>query len=154
MSLKLAYDYAADRMRLTVQLEGQDNRTFWLNRHHCLELLATIAVVSKSMDITLKPIAPLKTIPPRPKKEFGPDDPAPESLLAIRLRKDGEWLKILFLQSKENGISLSLKPDAVTKIHHMLATQATRAGWDPIAGLNRLNAIAKARRAQKKTQYQ
>ena len=154
MALKIVYDANADRMRLTLKPDGQDNKLFWLNRAQCLSLLARLAVASKSMDITLKAIKPLSTVPPRPKKDFGPDDPVPETLMDIRLRRDGEWLKVVFLQSKGQGIGLSLKPEGVTKIHHLLATEATKAGWDPIAGLNRLKAIAKARQAQKKSAMQ
>jgi len=154
MAIKIVYDAQADRMRLTLTPEVQESQLFWLNRNQCLGLLARIEAASKAMDITLKDIKPLRTVPMRPRKEVGPHDPIPESLTEIRLRKDGERLKVLFLQSKAKGLGISLIPEAVVKVHQLLAVEATKAGWDPIAGLNRLKAVAQARQAQKKQTYQ
>ena len=154
MSLKIGYDFDADRMILTCKSEEQQSRVLWLNRNQCLDLLAKISVASKAMGFTLKLIQPLRSVPVRPKRKLDLIDQEPERLNFVRLRRDGEQLKVVLIPLKDKGISLTLKPEAAVELHKILAIEATKAGWDPIAGLNRLTAIAQARRAKKEVSYQ
>lgn len=146
MSIKLKYDPNADRMRLVIQPEGQDVRFFWLRRNQCLALLARLTDVLPQLGVAAKPIEPLKAPPPRPKKDPAIDDAAPESLSAIRVRQEGEQVRVMFVHP-DQGIGLTLKAPGLQRLQEMLATQAERAGWDPVAGIERLKAMAQARAA-------
>lgn len=146
MSIKLKYDPDADRMRLVIQPQGQAMRFFWLRRNQCLALLARLRDVLHQLGVDAKPIEPLKAPPARPKKDPAIDEAAPELLAGIRVRLEGESVQLLFVHA-DNGIGVTLKAPGVQRLQEMVATQAERAGWDPVAGIQRLKAMAQARAA-------
>lgn len=146
MALKLKYDPEADRMRLVLQPEGQEMRIFWLRRNQCLGLLARLSDVLQQLGVDTKPIEPLKAPMARPKKDPAIDEVTPETLSGIRIRQEGETVRIQFVHP-EHGTGIALKAPGLQRLQEMIATQAERAGWDPVAGIRRVKAMAQARAA-------
>lgn len=146
MTIKIKYDPAADRMRLATKPEGKPLRVFWLKRNQCLALLARLSDVAEQMGVELEAIEPLKTPPPRPRKDPVIDEAEPEILDALRLRLQGEEAQLLMVQGR-NVIGLRLKAPGIKRLHKIVATHAERAGWDPGPGVRRLKVMAMARSA-------
>lgn len=146
MAIKLKYDPVADRMRLWVQQPHGAARVFWLRRNQCLALLARLTDVAREMGVEPKAVEPLKAPPPRPRKDPAIDEALPENLDGLRVRVDGEDAAVQLVHDGK-GLGLKFQAPGITRLQEMLATQAERAGWDPLAGVNRLKAMAQARAA-------
>jgi hypothetical protein len=79
----------------------------------------------------------------------------PQALSAIRFRRAGERLQVVFSVPAEaaagaKGATLTLRPEGVAQTRTLLQQQAERAGWDPGAALARLDASAMAGAALRK----
>lgn len=144
--MKLRYDPKADRIRLVLDGEGQGPRIYWLKRNQCLVLLARLSDVAAQLGIETRAVEPLSQPAPMPRKDPSIDAAEPADLEGIRVRVDGEKVRLVFVEG-DGGIGLALKPPGVQRLQEMLALQAERAGWDPIAGMTRLRAMADARAA-------
>jgi hypothetical protein len=146
MTIKLKYDPEADRMRLLVeQAQGQPG-IFWLRRNQCLALLARLMDVAHEMQVQVSEPTPLKVPAPRPRKDPVIDAAEPEIITGMRLRVQDQ---IVYLQmgGTEKGAAIRFDATGIKRFHEVVATQAERAGWDPVAGTKRLRAMAQARAA-------
>jgi len=150
VAIKLKYDGVADRMRLLVQQPQGAARVFWLRRNQCLGLLARLNKVAEEMGVELKKVEPLKAPLPRPRKDLAMDEVEPETLDGLRARFDGEDASVDLIS---DGKSLGLKFNAagIKKFQEILSTQAERAGWDPVPGVQRLKAMAQMKVAIEKS---
>jgi hypothetical protein len=150
VAFKLKYDAAADRMRVVVGGESGPPRVFWLQRNQCLGLLAKLGEVGRQLGVPPhSPTAPRSLSGPR-ENAAGLEDAVPEALDGIRVRIEGEGARVLFVQG-DRTVGLFLQPAGLGRLQEMLGMQAERAGWDPAAGLARLQAQATARVTISKT---
>lgn len=143
---RLKYDPGADRMRFALYLDDQPPRVFWLNRNQCLGLMVRLTDVAPELGVALNAAEPLQAPAPRPRKDPEFDGLEPESIDSVRLRRNGETAQFLLVQG-DKATSLNLPGGGVKKLQEILALQAERAGWDPVAGVNRVRAMAAARSA-------
>ncbi len=144
--MKLKYDPKADRIRLVLDREGQDRRIYWLRRNQCLVLLVRLSDVAVQLGIETRAVEPLRQPPPSPRGDPSIDAAEPVHLDGIRVRVDGEKMRLVFVEG-DGGIGLSLKAPGIQRLQEVLTMQAERAGWDPVAGITRLRAMADARAA-------
>lgn len=149
MALKLKYDAAADRMRLVLSAEGSP-RVFWLQRNQCLALLARLGEVGRHLGVEPHAPVPPRDLPGPRVNAAGQEDAVPEALDSIRVRIEGEKARVLFVQG-DGTLGLLLEPAGISRLQEMLGMQAERAGWDPAAGVTRLQAQAAARATISKT---
>ena len=129
-----------------MQQENMSARVFWLKRNQCLALLARLSEIAGHLGADGLAVDLLDRQPRTPKKDAFFDDAAPEHLDGIRVRVDGEGVRLILIQDKSN-LSLKLAVPVMRRMQEVLLTQAERAGWDPAAGLQRLKAMAEARAA-------
>lgn len=136
-------------MRIVLDGDTGPARVFWLQRNQCLGLLARIGEVCRQLGILAHSPAPRSQA--RPAVDgAGVEHAVPETLDGIRVRVEGERARVLFVQGERN-VSLLLPPAGIGQLQEMLGLQAERAGWDPAAGLARLQANVAARAAISKT---
>ncbi len=142
--MKLKYDAKADRMRLVVERDDQPPWVFWLKRNQHLAWLARLSTLAAQLgsgtaagELTHRPSRTQK-------KDPLIDAMVPDELDAIRARFDGESVRVIFIRA-QGGLAIKLTVPGMLQLQEMLTIQAERAGWDPIAGLHRLEAMAAAR---------
>lgn len=144
--MKLKYDAKADRMRLVMEREDQPPRVFWLKRNQCLAWLARLSDLARQLGVEISPIE-LGHQPPRaPRKNPVIDAMIPQDLDGIRMRPDEDGVRVIFVQARD-GMAMNLTVPGMLRLQEMLLTQAERVGWDPVAGLQRLAAMAAAQAA-------
>ena len=144
--MKVKYDAKADRMRLAVGRENLPDSVFWLKRNQCLALLVRLCELAAQLGVEAVASEMLNSPPRSPQRSTSIDDVAPEHLDAIRVRLDGDRLRLALVHAQQ-GVTLNLTSSATQRLQEMLLTQAERAGWDPVAGIERLKAMAEARAA-------
>lgn len=146
MALKLRYDAAADRMRVALRDDAGAARVFWLRRNQCLALLARMRAVSGQLGIEVLPVAPLQGAPGARPKDPQLHEAEPEPLDGIRVNVRGDRVRVVFVHGGQAS-ALLLQAAGFERLQNVLGLQAERAGWDPAAGLKRLQAQAAARAA-------
>ncbi|MEY4761922.1 MAG: hypothetical protein RLZZ200_1778 [Pseudomonadota bacterium] len=146
MSFKLRYDAKADRLRMVVQADGKATRVFWLQRNQALAALAALSRVARKLGVKPDAVTPVKAPPVRPKHDPAVDDIPPESLDGMRVRQADDVTQLLLVQG-EKALSFGFKAEGLKLLLDRLAMQCERAGWDPVAGLKRLQAMAQVRAA-------
>lgn len=145
MALQAKYDPRQDRMLLTLDVKKQDTgRSFWLTRVQWLGLMVQLAAVSE------KPVDDGGALPPR-KSAPQPLPPQPNAVMAegLKLRREGEGVRVA-IGTGPDAVGLMLQGESLANFRRMLVTQAERAGWDPRAALERINAARAAGQAMKK----
>ena len=150
MTVKLKYDPEADRIRVLVEQAQGEPGVFWLRRNQCLALLVRLGNVAREMNVEVSEPAPLTAPAPRPRKDPEIDAAVPEVLRGLRVGVQGEAV-MLQMAGTENRASIRFGAKGFKRFHEVVATQAERAGWDPVAGTKRLRAMAQARAAISKS---
>lgn len=139
MALKARYDPKADRMRLMLHPADHPPLLFWVTRRQWLGLLRRLRVVAQQLGVELsapKPVqAPRHRLPKNPEVE----SLAPASIDKIGLRVEGRGAR-LHLLAGGCATGLSLNPATLRELEELVALQAERAGWDPRAAMQRLEA--------------
>lgn len=149
MSLKARYEPDVDRMRLVLQPPEGDPKAFWAMRKQWLSLLYRLRLAAQQLNVELASPEPVK--PPRGRP---PKDPATDALEAqlldgFRLRTEGDTLRLMLVADKK-AQGFSIKAPGLRRLEEMVWSQAERAGWDPQAALQRLQAEATTRTALRK----
>lgn len=152
MSLQAKYDPQADRMRLTLRPAERPPQVFWVTRRQWLDWLHALWRLPQPKDATgIKSEGP--STKPRRQRAAGDDGVEAQLLSAIRLRRAGDRVQVVFGIQGENaarGATLTLPYEGVEQMRELLQQQAERAGWDPGAALARLSATAMAGAALRK----
>lgn len=146
MTIKLKYDPEADRMRVLVEQAQGEPGVFWLRRNQCLALLVRLGDVAREMKVQVSEPAPLTAPAPRPRKDPVIDAAEPETLRGLRVGVQADAV-MLQMAGTEKGANIRFDTKGFKQFHEVVATQAERAGWDPVAGTKRLRAMAQARAA-------
>ncbi len=144
--MKLKYDAKADRMRLVIDRDNQPARVFWLKRNQCLALLARFSDLAERFNVD-----PTAMPPPDPPSQVPATDATidavePVDLDTIRVRAEGEKIRLALVHPQE-GMAMTMSVAGMMRLQETLMTQAERVGWDPVAGGQRLRALAEARAA-------
>lgn len=133
-------------MRLLLHPPEQAPRVYWVTRQQWLALLLRVRNVAQKIGLSLNP----PKTPDAPRARVA-RDPAlaeltPLKLAAIRCNPaaDGAQL-LLVLDGKAQSVQLNAA--GLKQFEQMLQLQAERAGWDPQAALQRLQAAALAKAA-------
>jgi hypothetical protein len=152
MSLQARYDPQSDRMRLMLQPAQGAPRVFWVTRRQWLGWLHALLRLPPSREAAG---ATSEGAPPKPRRPRAAADQGiePQALSAIRLRRAGERVQVVFAiegEAAAQGTTMMLPPEGVARMRDLLQQQAERAGWDPGAALARLNATAMAGAALRK----
>jgi len=148
MSLQARYDPQADRMRLTLQSAEGSLQAFWVTRRQWLGWLRALLLLPQPRDAESARSERAPPKPPKPRRQRGAADDSvePQPLTAIRLRRAGERVQVVFAVQGERAAAraatLTLPPEGVEQMRDLLQQQAEQAGWDPGAALTRLNASA------------
>jgi hypothetical protein len=148
MAIKSIYDIEADRMKLVFDAQENAPQVLTLTRRQWLGLLRRLRVVAQQMKLELAAPEPLKAPRARPKRNPDIDALAPVMVDAVHLRAEGDGVRLQFAVGA-SGRALLLKAPGVKQLAEMVATQAERAGWDPQAAMQRLQAMAMANAAMK-----
>lgn len=144
--MKLKYDAKADRMRLVIDRDNQPTRVFWLKRNQCLALLARLSDLAERLNVELTAMQPPDLPPKALARDVVIDEAVPVDLDAIRVRAEGEKIRLVLVHPQE-GMTMTMSVPGMVRLQETLMTQAERVGWDPVAGGQRLKALAEARAA-------
>lgn len=144
MSLKVRYDLISDRMRLLVQAPEATPYAFWVTRPQWMVLMRRLQTLSQHHPKWTEPQA--LTPPRRPRKDQQPETVEAVPLDDFRVRPEGDGFQLL-LVTGQKALAIPFRAAGLQRLLDMLAQQAERAGWDPQAALERLQAYALARAA-------
>ncbi len=145
MGVQAKYDPKEDRMLLSLEYGDGSTRIFWLTRRQWIGMMhemAALKLVPKDEAATEPP----KKSAPKPL----PPQPSATMVESVKLRKQDQGARVVFSVGEEQGVGVTLAGDGLAGFHRLLEQQAERAGWDPRAGIERLNAGVVARNLMRK----
>lgn len=150
MGLQARYDPKQDRMLLVMNFGEGEQRVFWFTRRLWHALLHEIA------ELKLAGVEDAALPPPTSKHRPAlPRQPEAVEVESVRLRKLANGgIRLFFAAVGQEDVTLTLQVSGVMKFQRMLEQQAERAGWDPRAAMERLNAGMLARRVVHKARGQ
>jgi hypothetical protein len=148
MGLKARYEPDVDRMRLVYHPEGSEPKVYWVMRRQWLGLLFQLRLAARKMEVALIPPVPIKTPRSRPQKDQVTEELVATVLDGFRVRVEGDICRLVLIDDKK-GHSFGMKAPGLLRLEEMVALQAERAGWDPAAALQRLQASVSARAAMR-----
>jgi hypothetical protein len=144
MALKARYFPAQDRMRLVHEPAEGECAEFWVTRRLWLALLKRLRAAGGQLGI--EPKLPPKAGPARQAALPAVGSSGPVLLDRVRLRIEGKGASLILLVGDRAHV-VQLGVAGLAQLQEMVALQAERAGWDPEAAMQRLDADDLARAA-------
>jgi len=149
MTLKARYDPKEDRMRLELHPAADPIQVFWVTRAQWLALLQRLRAVTRQMGVESQAAQAVEQLRRRPPRDPMVDALPPARLDGIRLRAQGDGVGLILIAG-DKTCAVELKASGLRQLEEMIAVQAERAGWDPQAALERLQAGAMASAAMQR----
>lgn len=140
MAVRSRFDPREDRMVLTVR-EAVGDRRFWVTRKLWLALYSQLSQMAlpESVADSLPPSAHAATPLTSNDRELDSANAVMLDGVAWRRNESGDSF-VVCLRSSQPEVRLTLPAVAIVRLRRMLEVQADRAGWDPAAAVERLQA--------------
>lgn len=130
MSIRARYDPQEDRMRLEIHPEGGGASAFWLTRRQWMNLIRAVGATEFTpRQVPLQP----------PGGQGDGEETPPQRVRTLRLKREEGGVRVVF-QLEASRAGVLLPEQGLPEIGEMFFRQAERAGWDPAAALERLQA--------------
>jgi hypothetical protein len=154
MAIHSRYDAREDRMLLSVETGPEKTlRQIWMTRRQWTGLLHQMVAMKFAPLDDPKPPQNQGEPKAKPRAHALPPQPEAKSVQTLKLRKEADGTaKVMFGFDDKDGVGITLKQTGIVDLQRMLEQQAERAGWDPRAALERLDAAEAAAKAMKKAQ--
>ena len=139
MALTARYDHNEDRMLLHVQSDPDLSRRYWITRRQWLWLLFRLQTIAKRQGEKLTSLRAMEPPDNAHASLVQEEGLVPVLLETIRVRALERGFRIAFFAG-DRAANVALTIINVHKAEEFVFLQAERAGWDPQAGVQRLEA--------------
>jgi len=143
MGISAKYDRFEDRMKLLVEIGNNTLRPFWFKRFQWINLIFAIGLLSKTKaNITSNSLQKGHPKKDSIKKSL---ELSPFFVKDVQVKTFKKKSKLIIFPLEASPVFLSIDNDDLRLLNDMLIELAEKAGWDPLAAIDRVNVEQKSR---------